>query len=503
LNAARDSFSQHSEILLPPSLESPNPIGLHDFFLQAWDIVNPNLDLDDNWHLVMLCEYLEEVADGRITRLVINIPPRHLKSTLATVIYPCWEWIQKPWLRFLCLSYSGVLANNHSHYRRLLVASDWYQDLTQGRCQLSGIKNRTSEFENVSRGEMIARGLEGTVTGVGGHRIIFDDPNNPGASDPDIGFSKTNPRFSELAKFRDYSITRRDSKEAPVLVIQQRTHEEDVTGFCLKLGTYKSIILPTEAEHDELLVFPRSGQQHQRTKGDLLQPARFDEGSVREAKTTLGSYVWSARHQQHPSPIGGEIVQAKWFQYYDSISATKLESIIVSIDSAQMKGKANDPWAIVVFGIVGNRFYILDIINQRYTFPEGRKVVLQVLADWEPDATLIEAASSGASLYQDLVADQSVRSSFISITPISDKESRFRVAAAVIEAGRLFLPRSADWLVNYQTELTSFPRAAHDDQCDATSQFLIWANRQHNRPNLDSVVIPVPRSRLSDRISKA
>jgi predicted phage terminase large subunit-like protein len=224
---------------------------------------------------------------------------------------------------------------------------------------------------------------------------------------------------------------------------------------------------------------------------------------VIEAKTTLGSYVWSARHQQHPSPIGGEIVQAKWFQYYDSISATKLESIIVSIDSAQMKGKANDPWAIVVFGVVGNRFYILDIINQRYTFPEGRKVVLQVLADWEPDATLIEAASSGASLYQDLVADQSVRSSFISITPISDKESRFRVAAAVIEAGRLLLPRSADWLVNYQTELTSFPRAAHDDQCDATSQFLIWANRQHNRPDTDSVVIPVPRSRLSDRISKA
>ena len=251
--------------LTPPKIErrmtrrepdrppEPPKLTLHEFVLQSWEILTPGTTLIDGWHIRLICEYLECVAAGEIPKLLINIPPRHLKSTIVTICYPCWEWLYKPWLRFLCLSYSRLLANDHSDQRRLVISSDWYQELSQGRCQFSPTKNRLSEFANNSGGVMISRGLDGTVTGVGGNRLIFDDPNNPGADDPSNAIDSSAVRKKENTKFKTYSIDRRNDPTAPVIVVQQRTHTHDVSGACDNLS-YRKLVLPTEAERDEVQI---------------------------------------------------------------------------------------------------------------------------------------------------------------------------------------------------------------------------------------------------------
>lgn len=138
----------------------------------AWAILEPNTLLDWNWHHTYICEFLVDVAMGETRRLLVNVMPRSLKSLLVSVFFPCWVWLRQPWASFLCMSYSTPLANDLSYKRRQVIESEWYQRLSRGRCVLSDNRNRITEYSNNSGGIIYARGLDGSVTGVGGTYII-------------------------------------------------------------------------------------------------------------------------------------------------------------------------------------------------------------------------------------------------------------------------------------------------------------------------------------------
>jgi predicted phage terminase large subunit-like protein len=481
----------------PEKAPEPPQISLHQFVLDSWGILNPGVPIADGWHIRLICEHLEAVSAGEIPTLLINIPPRHLKSTIVTICYPCWEWLYSPWLQFLCLSYSALLANDHSDKRRDVIGSDWYQELSQGRCKFKSTKNRLSEFGNISGGAMISRGLDGTVTGVGGHRIIFDDPNNPGGDDADNTIDTSKTRKNELAKFKNFSINRRNDPNAPVIVIQQRTHTEDVSGYICDNLSYRNLILTTEAEQDEVFVFPRSGEIIERRQGELLQPDRFGSAQAIEAKATLGSYGWASFHQQRPVPLGGEILKLEWLERYIAPPTANIDLIAISIDTAQKKGKLNDPWAMTVWAIVGKEFYLLEVVCNRFNYPEGKARIELLCREWEPDWVLIEDTSAGASVCQDLQRDASFPWNIIPVSPRGDKMSRFILTTATFESRRVYLPESAPWLANYERELLSFPRAPHDDQVDATSQFLNWAKFRLPK----AIQVPVPKKSIYKRVT--
>ena len=210
---------------------------LREFVRQAWAIIEPHTALVWNWHLDAICEYLEAVASAEIRQLIINLPPRLGKSLLASVLWPVWVWTKHPATRWLCASYSASLANKFSIDRRTVITSPWYQ--RRWRVRLAGDQNQKQEFMNTARGHMIATSPSGTATGKGGEIIVADDLQNP-----EMAESET--ERGNVLRFFDETLSTRldDKRHGRIVVIQQRTHQADLTGHLLAQG-WMDASLPT------------------------------------------------------------------------------------------------------------------------------------------------------------------------------------------------------------------------------------------------------------------
>lgn len=475
-------------------------ISLSDFCKQAWKVLEPSTPLAWNWHHDLICGELTRVKDGEIRRLLINVMPRSLKSLIVSVFFPCWLWLHDPAMAFLCMSYSGDLANEHSQKRRRLIESELYSRmpggengrfLEEGRPpELADDKNRIKEFENDARGVMIARGLEGSVTGTGGNILLFDDPNNPEEVESDT------IRERALKNFKDYSVTRQnDPKLAACIVVQQRTHEEDVSGYVLaKLAEpqgWTVVILPTKAlEHQTFVykmvdpvTFETIDTITERSPGDFLHPERFGEEEDLEARLALGSYMYAGRHQQRPSPAEGGIFSNKW-RYYQQLP--QQYQLALSVDASfGSKSKTASYVVIGLWAVAYPRFYRIAQRRERMSFNETKKAIREMIETWEPilgaiTTKLVEKKANGAAIIEDLSAE------FPGIIPIevgdADKKARAIAVSPMFEAGNVFLAEGADW-TEYQNELELFPNYPTDDQVDETSQLLqYFASKYRQQP---------------------
>lgn len=445
---------------------------LFEFFKQSWRVLEPQTELQLNWHMELLCEYLVAVQKGDIKYLLINIAPRSLKSRIVSVAFPCWEWLHAPHLHYLCMSYSSSLANDHNDDRRSLIRSPWYQALSGGM-KLSNSKNRITEFKNNHLGQMVARGLEASVTGSGGMRLVFDDPNQPDTVESEL------VRTSTLKKFKDYSIGRRnDPKKAAVIVVQQRTHVDDVSGYILKdLPEYTHLSLPTEAEKHEQIIFPISGRIVTRSPGELLHPERFDADEVERAKKTLGSYLYAGRHQQRPVPLEGGMIQLRWFNRF-STPPLNYNRCIQSWDCAASASSLSSYWVCTTWLEFEHNYYLVDMLRKQMLYPEGKRMLISLAEQYSPTAILIEKKSTGEALIPELRYYPDFSYSIISIEPERDKITRMSIETPVIEGGRIWLPQSAPWLVDFETEVGTFPLSGTMDICDSLSQALKYFREQ-------------------------
>jgi len=226
---------------------------LAEFVRQAWQIIEPTTPLLWNWHLDAICEHLEAVASGDLTRLVINLPPRSGKSLVASILWPAWVWVKRPSTRWLCASYSASLAIKFSIDRRSVITSHWYQ--SRWPVPLSGDQNQKQEFMNDARGHMIATSPSGTATGKGGDIIVADDLQNP-----EMAESEAERR--NVIRFFDETLSTRldDKRNGRIVVIQQRTHQADLTGHLLEQGGWTHLCLPAEFERRTVISLPRSGR---------------------------------------------------------------------------------------------------------------------------------------------------------------------------------------------------------------------------------------------------
>ena len=428
------------------------------FFLKAWEVLEPSTPLAVNWHLELICEHLELVDEGVNKKLLINIAPRHLKSKLCSVVFPVWQWLKRPWLTHLCCSYVSTLANDLSDDRRTLIESDWFRSLWS-EITLSKSKNRISEFKNNFRGEMNARGLESGITGIGGLSHVYDDPNDPDKVETDIIRDRT------LRRYKDYSVGRRnDPINYSIIVVQQRTHQKDISGYILENDPeFTTLILPTVAETDETIVFPKSGSIVERSRGDLLHPDRFGIKQVEEAKQTLGAYMFASRHQQRPVPREGGILKENYWGYY--LKAPPCTFKVWAWDTAQEAKKQNDYSAGVLMGLWNNNYYVLDVFCDRLEFPELKRRIRLLYERDRTSAVIIEKKSSGHSLLQEL--NRNTTLPLIAQDVDRDKIARVNAIAPTVEAGKVLLPHNAPWLADFIAETASFPNAAHDDRVDA------------------------------------
>jgi predicted phage terminase large subunit-like protein len=445
---------------------------LRAFVEQAWPILEPETIFVPNWHIDMLCEYLEAVTDGECLRLLINVPPRSMKSLLVSVLWPTWEWIRRPGGRWIFASFADTLAIKHSIDRRTMIQSDWYQSRWGDRVRLTDDQNAKGEFQNTARGVMIATSVGGSVTGKGGDRIIVDDLHNPQQAESDA------QREAAVTYYRTTLSTRlNDKKTGAFVVVMHRLHERDLAAFCLDLG-YAHVCLPAEAETRTVHVFPRSRKTYVRESGDLLWPAREGVAELELQKRTLGSSAYAGQYQQRPAPAGGAIFEREWLQYYDELP--KLTQLTMSWDMSFKNKPDNDYVVGLIGGWNGSNLYVIDRVKGQWTFTETCRQIERLAARYPAARTiLIEDTANGPAIIDTL---KQRRSGIIAVQPDGGKLARAQAVSPMVEAGNVFLPNPRphgrlipvrEWVEDFVHQLITFPHAAHDDDVDAFTQLLI------------------------------
>ncbi len=297
---------------------------LHEFVRQAWSIIEPLTPFVPGWHILAIIDHLEAVARGEIRNLLINVPPRHMKSLLVSVLWPAWEWIEHPERRWLYSSYAASLSIRDSVKCRTLIESPWYQRFWGDRFTLSNDQNTKTRFDNSRSGYRIATSVGGTATGEGGDRVVCDDPHNVQEAESDSIRLSTTDWFDVVMSTRV-----NDPRTAARVVVMQRCHQRDLSGHLLAQGGWEHLRLP--AEFEEPRCSTSVGWTDPRTQpGELLWPERFGAQEIGNLKISLGSYATAGQLQQRPSPAGGGIFKRPWFKYFQPRGAN-LPPVIVRL----------------------------------------------------------------------------------------------------------------------------------------------------------------------------
>ena len=466
---------------------------LYEFVKQSWHVVEPGIPFIASWHIEIICEHLEAVSSGDIHRLLINIPPRHSKSTIVSVMWPAWEWITDPAQKFLCASYSGNLSTRDNLKTRRLLQSPWYQERWGHMFAFAGDQNAKQRFENDKTGYRLATSVGGTATGEGGSRLILDDPHGAQAAQSEV------MRESDLEWFDMVWSTRLNNPKTDAMVtVMQRLHERDISGHILEdIKGWEHICIPAEwdGKSRKTVLGPYDPRKK---KGELICPERFGEKEITTLKQLLGTYGTAGQLQQDPTPSEGGILKVKHFNLWPASSGLPpFEYILQSYDCAFTEKTTGDPTACTVWAIFTHKgernAMLIDAWDEHLSYPDLRA---RAVKDWtteyggmtkdspysrakRPDRILVEAKASGQSLLQDL---RLAKVPAVGYNPgQADKVSRAHQAAPTLELGLLWVPESGknlgqpvSWAAAFLKQLGKFPVAEHDDYVDTFTQAIIY-----------------------------
>ncbi|WP_406853504.1 phage terminase large subunit [Alsobacter sp. KACC 23698] len=442
---------------------------LAQFIRLAWPVIEPGQPYVHGWHIDAVCEHLEAITYGHISRLLINVPPGTMKSLAAGVFWPAWEWGPKnrPSTRYVAASHSQKLAIRDNLRTRRLVASDWYQELWGDRVALTKDQNVKEKFENEATGirEAVAAG---SITGARGDRVIIDDP----LSVEDAGSEKVRDGVNEW--FLEAVPTRLNNPDrSAIVVIMQRLHERDVSGIILakELG-YEHLMLPMEFEPERRCVTSIGFKDIRTDDGELLFPARFPRHVVDRDKKVMGSYAVAGQFQQRPAPREGGMFKKGWFEVVGAAPANTRWVRHWDLAASAAKQGSNPAYtAGVKLGRAPDgTFYVGHVARVQAEGPDVRRLIKNTAGQ---DGEEVEVSlpqdpgQAGKVQARDLVA---MLAGFRAHAEpeTGDKVTRAEPFAAQAEAGNVKLIRG-DWNDAYLEELSVFPAGAHKDQVDASS----------------------------------
>jgi predicted phage terminase large subunit-like protein len=439
---------------------------LPSFTRKVFRELNPGTPFDDNWHLDALLHQLELARTGTTTRLIINVPPRSLKSICASVALPAFVLGHNPSARVMCVSYAQPLAAKMSRDFRKVINSDWYKRLFPNTAVS---KDTEDEIETTSGGGRIATSIGGVVTGLGADFLIVDDPIKP-----EEAWSATT-RDRVIRYYRETLTARLNSKlHGVIIIVMQRLHDADLVGHELREhpGRWTHLKLPAINDADRLIELG-GGRVHKWKAGELLHPEREPQSVLDEIRSEMGSLAFEAQWLQEPTPDGGHMVKKEHIHLYQRGLNLAAGQIVQSWDTA-LKGDSSSDYSVCTTWLRrGRDHFLLDVYRKQVTFPELLKAAQDLYQAHRPEAVLIEDTGSGMSLIQQLKAETSIPA--IGIKPKLDKETRLSTVLPMFEAQQVWLLEEASWLPPLLQELHGFPLAKYDDQVDSITQYLTWA----------------------------
>jgi predicted phage terminase large subunit-like protein len=498
-----------------------------EFVRGAWHVVEPGKEFKSGWHIDAICEHLMYVSMGDIDDLVINIPPRHSKSTIVAVMWPAWEWTWKPASQWLFATYALALTLRDSVKCRRLIQSPWYQERYGHVFSLSSDLNQKGRFDNDHMGYRLATAVAGTATGEGGDKIVVDDAHNMKEINSDT------IRGGVIDWWRDVMSTRaNDPKQAGRVIIAQRGHHQDLPGHVLSSGTWVHLNLPgyfvpsnrcvTKAKKDSRRVIPANPDPQiwtfgdhiaplkkdqvlfvdpRKKENDLLTPDRFGPEEMAKLSVELTERGFEAQIQQNPSAKGGNILKENHWREWQDVELPQISMVLQSYDTAFEEDEENDysarttwgvfeheesldpklPWTAKYKGQKRLCLILLERMNIRMEYPELRKNAKEAAKLWKPDKILIEKKASGHSLAQEL------RRADLPVARIKVSDSKFvraHAASLVLERGCVFYVKR-NWAQEVITQCGNFPADDHDDMVDTVTMALLWLRKRWSADFLD------------------
>lgn len=451
--------------------------GLHEFIRLSWHLLEPTTPFIDNWHIQAMAEHVEALYRGDIQRLLINVPPRTLKSLTCSVFAPAWAWIWRPSLRMIFASYSERLSIGDSVKTRQIIESSWYQERWGNVFRLSEDQNTLTNFENTGTGMRYATSVGGTVVGKGADIITCDDLLSKDQAESQV-FRDRGSRF----RFEVLPSRFNDRLTGRSLDIQQRLHPQDTSGELLererdgRVGNLVKLILPMEYVPTTYVTV--LGFKDPRTmENEGLHPQRFPEHVIQDLKNDLSSYAYSGQYQQTPVPREGGMIKESWFKNrfdcdltFDNLNKRPgLLEIVESSDCASKSKTRSDPTVWGVFGVFKDHVELWNVKRARVEFPTGLRMFKDRALYWMQETELIEDKDSGQQYIQQLRDSKDYRVTIVESKPEGlDKGTRMAAETALIERGDLWIPENAPWLSDFLTELCLFTgnnTGGHDDQC--------------------------------------
>jgi predicted phage terminase large subunit-like protein len=440
----------------------------YSFMLRCFTDLNAGTYFLPSWHIEVMAATLQSVREGRVRRLIVNIPPRHLKSLAASIALPAWLLGHDPTLAIINVSYGQELSDKFARDCRAIMISSWYRALFATR--LVSARASLQELTTTRGGSRMATSVGGVLTGRGAGLIVIDDPVKPGDAMSESRRTAANEWFDGTLYSR-----LNDKTKGAIVIVMQRLHEDDLVGHVLKREDWEVLSFPAIAEADELHVVetPFGRKEFRRRSGEALHPARESLETLAHIRSTIGEYNFAGQYQQTPAPAGGGMVKEAWFRRYRmNDRPEKFDRIIQSWDTANKPSELADYSVCTTWGLNGPNFYLLNVLRKKLSFPDLKRAVVEQDRLFRPEVILIEDKASGTQLIQDLIEAGLWR--VTRYKPEGDKIMRLHAQTATIENGFVHLPEEVHWLADYICELTMFPAGRHDDQVDSTAQALAW-----------------------------
>ena len=430
--------------------------------------LNPQTEFLTNWHIEVIAAKLAAVREGKIRRLIINLPPRHLKSLMASVAFPAWCLGHDPSAQILCVSYAQDLADKLARDCRSVMTSPWYRRIFPTR--LAPHRQAVQEFITTRQGYRLATSTGGVLTGRGADIILIDDPLKPDEALSDAQRKTANDWFSHTLYSR-----LNDKRSGAIVIIMQRLHEDDLVGHVLAQEPWEVLSFPAIAEADEVHRIETiwGSRWFRRRQGEALHPEREPLDTLDRIRRSVGEYNFAGQYQQSPAPLGGGLVKAEWFKRYrENERPERFDRIVQSWDTANKATELSDFSVCTTWGIKGKNLFLLAVFRRRLEYPALKRAVRDQQNLFEANVVLIEDKASGTQLIQELMADGC--HSVTRYQPDCEKIMRMHAQTAIIENGLVHIPETAPWLAEYLHEMRVFPKGKHDDQVDSTAQFLDW-----------------------------
>lgn len=435
-----------------------------EFVKATWHIIEPSTPLLWGWAMSAICSHLQAVAEGKIKRLCVNVPPGFSKSLLTSVFFPAWLWIKQPHKRIIGTAHSKELAIRDSTKMQTIVESEFFKE--RWNVRLKDNQNSKSNFANESEGVRFAAAFT-KMTGVRGDIVILDDPIS--AFDANSEAEINNARLA----FLETLPSRINNDDSAIIVIMQRLSEKDVTGVIIeKELDYTMLVLPMRFEKDRVCKTDIGFVDPRTEEGELLFPEFFTEERVSALEKSLGAFSTAGQLQQLPIPRGGGLFKREWFD--DKLLQAMPNDVrwVRGYDLAAGTKKQHDFTSSALVGMTNdNRIIIADVKNEKLS-PNAVRSLIKQTAEYDGQHVRVSIPQDPgqAGLAQTEQFRQDLMGyDFKFSTESGDKQTRALPLAAQAEAGAVYYVKG-DWNAAFFDQLCNFPNAKNDDMVDSVTR---------------------------------